>query len=125
MAASLRRPHDLTVWLLGDAIHRAARTRLLNAHGWRVEEGPAVRTDLELACRPGNGRFTGRADCRVLAVFDSSLADSLDTRQAHVVLSADGQIGNSDQVRLRLSDADGFWRAMLGEQTPELARAAA
>jgi GT2 family glycosyltransferase len=111
-----RSPRDLSVRLAGEAVHRAARSRLLATHGWQIESLDAIRTDLELCCRPGNGRFTERADCRVLAVFDDSLAERIDSRQAHVVLSSRGQIGEPDQVRLRLDDAGGLWRVLQGEE---------
>lgn len=120
-----RRPEDLFVRLPGEAADRAAMSRFLSQHRWTVEESPHVRTDVELLFRPGNGRFTGRSDCRVLAVFDDSLAQQLDTRQAHVVLSSRGHIGAPDQARLQLDDAEGLWRLLRGDEAVTEQRAAA
>jgi glycosyltransferase involved in cell wall biosynthesis len=116
---------ELSVRLTGQAVHRGALARLLGIHGWQIESIAALHTDLELVCRPGNGRFTGRADCRVLAVFDDSLSPCVETKLAHIVLSPRGQIGTPTQVRLRLDDRQGLWRALLGEEQQASERAAA
>jgi GT2 family glycosyltransferase len=111
-----RQPRELTVRLQGEAVHAASLNRLLTSHGWSIEPRPQPRADLELICRPGNGRFGGRADCRVLAVFDDDLAGRIDTGQAHVVLSGRGSIGRADQVRLMLDDVSGLWAAIQGTE---------
>jgi glycosyltransferase involved in cell wall biosynthesis len=79
---------DLTVRLAGAADDSAAFSRLIRAHGWRVERDPAARADLELLPWPGRGRFRGRADCRVLVVLDDSVGLPWRGRGAHVVLTA-------------------------------------
>jgi GT2 family glycosyltransferase len=118
-----RQPRDLTVRLAGEMADARALQRLIALHGWRVAERRDERADLELVCRPGSGRFSSRADCRVLAVFESRLTTAAGLAQAHVVLSPSGQIGGPGQVRLRLEDAAGLWAALEGRE--RLARRAA
>ena len=45
-----------------------------------VETSRRVRTDLELLCCPGRGRFTSRTDCRVIACFDEAWFGRIDSR---------------------------------------------
>jgi hypothetical protein len=110
-----RRPHELTVRLSGIASDSVALRRVLAAHGWIIELAPQVQTDVELLCRPGSGRFSGRSDCRILAILDDQF-EQIDTSQAHVVLSVRGTAGQPGQVRLRLDDADGLWAALQGRE---------
>jgi GT2 family glycosyltransferase len=107
-----RSPASLTFRLAGHAENPAALTELALAHGWKRASDEA-RTDLELVCRPGTGRFSSRSDCRVLAVLDESRGARFDLRQAHVVLSPRGNLGRAEQVRLRLFDRDGLWQTLM------------
>ncbi len=110
---------------LADATAGGPRVRsLLETHGWIVDTSRRARTDLELLCCPGRGRFTLCTDCRVLACFEESRFNQIDSRAAHVVLSPSGTIGSKDQFRLRLDDVDGFWALLHGrELTPQRAAA--
>jgi len=110
-----RRPQELTVRLAGIASDSVAMRRVLAAHGWIIELAPQVQTDVELLCRPGSGRFSGRSDCRILAILDDQF-ERIDTSQAQVVLSVRGTAGQPGQVRLRLDDADGLWAALQGRE---------
>jgi glycosyltransferase involved in cell wall biosynthesis len=118
-----RAPSDLTVRLADDTAGGKRLLSLLQAHGWTVETSRRARTDLELLCFPGRGRFTARTDCRVLAFFDESLYGRVDSPAAHVVLSPGGQLGSGDQVRLRLDDVAGLWNLLQGR--PHLTQRAA
>jgi glycosyltransferase involved in cell wall biosynthesis len=89
-------------------------TALLNRFGWIVETSRRARTDLELVCRPGRGRFTRNADCRVLACFGDLTTDQAELKAAQIVLSPSGQVGELGQIRLRLEDVAGFWDAVTG-----------
>lgn len=109
-----RRPEELTVRLVDEVIGGPQLRSLLQAHGWLIETSRRVRTDLELRCIPGRGRFSTRTDCRVLAVFDESLVDQIDSHAAQVVLSPSGRIGGAHQVRLPLNDAAGLWSVLTG-----------
>jgi GT2 family glycosyltransferase len=119
-----RTSEHLTV-RLADQTGGSSRLRsLLGLHGWIVDTSRRARTDLELLCCPGRGRFTLRTDCRVLACFEESLFNQIDSQPAHVVLSPSGGIGANEQLRLRLDDADGLWALLQGREIA-LQRAAA
>lgn len=119
-----RSTRQLTVRLVDRTSHDPRLKRLLDAHGWIVETSRRARTDLELVCSPGRGRFSSRTDCRVLACFEDDPFTKLDTRSAHVVLSPNGRVGNSEQVCLRLDDVNGLWEALQGRTAlPALAAA--
>jgi hypothetical protein len=107
-----RTARDLTVRLAGDAQDSAALSRLVRGHGWQVECDSRQRADLELLSAPGGGMFRGTADCQVLAVLDDRVRVPWSARRAHLVLSPRGDAGREDQLRLRLDDARGLWRAL-------------
>jgi GT2 family glycosyltransferase len=110
----VRRPNELTVHLAGNVATRADVRRLVGMHGWKLHSDVSVRADIELLCRPGEGRFTGRGDCRVLALFDGAPAAE---SKAHLVLSPSGQAGGANQIRLRLDDTAGLWTIVSGRAT--------
>ena len=115
---------DLTVRLVDETATGVRLMALLATHGWLIETSRRVRTDLELLCCPGRGRFSARTDCRIVAVFDESVFERIDAHAAHVVLSPTGQMGAEGQVRLRLTDADALWSVLQGREVPS-SRAAA
>ena len=121
---AVRGPSDLAVRLAGQPANWAALQRLLTVHQWSLDTSTAAGLDLELVCRPGSGRFSRRADCRVLILFDERAEETADTRQAHVVLSKSGTAGREGQVRLQLDDAAALWDLLQGRQSrPQLAAA--
>ena len=77
-----------------------------------VETLRRVQTDLELMCCPGRGQFSSRTDCRVIACFDESAFKQSEPLTAQVVLSPSGQLGNAEQIKLRLDDADALWATL-------------
>lgn len=108
-----RQTSDLSARLVGRPGEAVAAERWMASLGCRVTTDPQERVDLEVLCRPGRGRFSGRADCRVLLVGDA--ADrALDTRAAHVVMSPSGHAGGPEQARLRLNDIGGLWATVNG-----------
>jgi GT2 family glycosyltransferase len=109
-----RRPSDLAVRLAGHAENPIDLKRLLAVQHWVLDAAAQGRVDLELLCRPGIGRFSRRADCRVLALLDEAWAKRFDTRRAHIVLSPTGTAGRDGQVRLRLDDAAALWAVLQG-----------
>jgi GT2 family glycosyltransferase len=115
---------DLTARLADETAAGPRLHALLAHHGWIIETSRKVRTDLELLCCPGRGRFSTNTDCRVLAVFDESIFARIDSRAAHVVLSPSGKTGGRDQWRLKLDDSAGLW-ALLQGNGPLSQRAAA
>jgi hypothetical protein len=121
---AVRGPSDLAVRLAGQPANWAALQRLLTVHQWSLDTSTAAGLDLELVCRPGSGRFSRRADCRVLILLDERAEEAADTRQAHVVLSKSGTAGREGQIRLQLDDAAALWDLLQGRQSrPQLAAA--
>jgi hypothetical protein len=121
---AMRQPIDLAVRLAGQPANWSALQRLLAVHQWSLESQATSGFDLELVCRPGTGRFSRRADCRVLILFDERVEERTDTRQAHIVLSKSGSAGREEQVRLKLDDAAALWTVLQGRQwRPQLAAA--
>lgn len=109
-----RAPRDLTVRLTDSTSSDPRLKRLLESHGWLADTARRSRTDLELLCCPGRGRFSSRTDCRVLACFDEQQFETIDSRAAQIVLSSSGRVGTNGQVQLRLDDVAGFWTAING-----------
>jgi glycosyltransferase involved in cell wall biosynthesis len=110
-----RSPEDLTVRLADESDAVSSRLhRLVAMHGWEIDPSRKVRTDLELLCCPGRGRFSTQTDCRVLAVFDEALFERVDSSAAHIVLSPAGKIGRQQHVRLHLDDVAGLWSVLQG-----------
>lgn len=121
-----RSPRDLSVRLTGQPNDAAAVGRYLASRSWIVDFEPHKRTDLELLFWPGNGRFQGGADCKVLVVLDEASANRRVPKDADMVLSPSGQVGLSHQVRLRLDDMAGLCTALgWPEQTVQQQRRAA
>jgi GT2 family glycosyltransferase len=121
---AMRQPNELAVRLAGQPGNWSALQRLLAAHQWNLDFHGAHGLDLELVCRPGTGRFSRRADCRVLVLFDERAEERADTRQAHIVLSKSGTAGREGQVRLKLDDAAALWAVLQGRQWRPLLAAA-
>jgi len=111
-----RSPRDLSVRLVDNTSTDPRLKSLLDSHGWTVDTSRRSRTDLELLCCPGRGRFTSRTDCRIVACFDEPQFGTVDSRAAHIVLSPTGRAGGEGQLRLRLSDFAGLWTALQGRE---------
>jgi glycosyltransferase involved in cell wall biosynthesis len=109
-----RSPHELVVRLADETAAGPEMSALLDRFGWIVETSRRARTDVELVCRPGRGRFTHNTDCRVLACFGESAIDQTELQAAQIILSPGGQMGEAGQIRLRLDDIQGFWNAVTG-----------
>lgn len=82
-----RRLEDLAVQIVG----RAARPQIVE----RLTQGrfganPSARTEVEILFLPGEGRFSGQADCNVLVALDPEAARSRLARQAHVMIAPPG-----------------------------------
>jgi hypothetical protein len=120
-----RQPSDLTVRVMHDGAWPAALQALLLDRGWRVEPSCRVRTDLELLCFPGRGRFSLRADCRILTVFDEKLFAKSAPSPAHIVLSPSGQAGTPNQIRLAIDAPAALWSVLQGRDTLSLQKSAA
>lgn len=116
-----RSPRDLSARLCGQADDPSAVGRFLASRSWICEFEAQKRTDLELLFWPGQGRFSGNADCKALVVLDETQTTRRVPRNADIVLSPSGQVGLTHQVRLRLDDAAGLstalgWRPEASQQ---------
>jgi len=116
-----RRPGDLTVRIVGQSAGDATVERLVTSHGWKPIANPRESTDLELLVTPGSGKFSGHADCRVLAVQSENASAAAD---AQIVLSPRGNCGWPHQIRLRLDDQAGLWAALCGRDQSQRRAAA-
>jgi hypothetical protein len=88
--------------------------QLLRHQGWKVECDSSRKADLEVLALPGSGRFQGRGECRVAAMFDEKTRRlPWSARRAQIVLSPTGSLGRPDQLRLRLADNAAFWQSLL------------
>ncbi len=119
-----RRPEELTCRVMVDGPRPPALESLVARQGWFVEPSRRLRTDLEILCHPGRGRFSTHTDCRVLLVVNEH-APGLAASSAHIVLSPNGSAGSATQVRLRSDDAEGLWRVLAGVDRLHRERSAA
>jgi GT2 family glycosyltransferase len=73
---------DLSIRVIGEPLQIAAAKPLLRQLPTTATETPAI----EVVVSPGNGKFTGRAECNILLITDASQASSSLLRRAHVVV---------------------------------------
>ena len=111
----------MTVRIVGQSAGDATVERLVTSHGWKPIANPRESTDLELLVTPGSGKFSGHADCRVLAVQSENASAAAD---AQIVLSPRGNCGWPHQIRLRLDDQAGLWAALCGRDQSQRRAAA-
>jgi glycosyltransferase involved in cell wall biosynthesis len=78
---------DLSIQIVGRADQPQAVARLL--HG-RFDSTATARPEVEILFLPGQGRFSGQADCNVLVALDSRAARSRLVRQAHLMIAPSG-----------------------------------
>jgi glycosyltransferase involved in cell wall biosynthesis len=127
-----RSASELTIRLNGRAAEHAVVAGWLQATGLRAIKSGTEHADLELALA-SDARFTRHCDCRVIMVDGDTGGLSRGCKQADVVLSRDGSLGNDKQLRLRLAEVASFYAALgfanpLGEMAarqPQLRRRSA
>jgi glycosyltransferase involved in cell wall biosynthesis len=79
--------NDLAVHIAGQAAQPHAVERMIA--GRITLAKPAARPEVEMLFLPGNGRFSGTAECNVLVALDSSSAKQPAAAQAHLIVSPD------------------------------------
>jgi glycosyltransferase involved in cell wall biosynthesis len=86
---------DLAIAVVGrpDRKHAIAEwiARRFNPH-------PSRRPEVEILLLPGEGRFTGRADCNVLVALEPAAAHGLRARQAHLTIHPAGERPEGDPL---------------------------
>ena len=104
---------DLEVRICGVSADSAALQRALSVHFKWPQLPQGGRSDVEVLPFPGQGRFTGAADARLLVVTQRGVVVPLRIlKQANIVLSPLGDIGREGQIRLRLEDQAGLASAL-------------
>lgn len=97
---------DLLVRMAGVPARADLATELFAS--WRVDAGLPLggdsrrRPEVEVLFLPGKGRFTGRADCNVLVVLETSKRTRRLARKAHLVIADEpcGQVAGQAAFRL-------------------------
>lgn len=114
---------DLRVRLCGAPASVSAADRALQAHFHWPQLPRGGRADVEVLPFPGDGRFTGTADAKVLLVTDRSTVVPFHIlSKADIILSPLGDIGHDGQSRLRLEDQAGLARALGWRPLPNVSR---
>jgi glycosyltransferase involved in cell wall biosynthesis len=97
---------ELSIRVVGRAAEPHAAARLL---GGRFVSGAAGRPEVEILFLPGEGGFSGQADCNVLVTLDSAAIRPRLARQAHLTIGSDATGQHVDRPRLL---ADQFEQAL-------------
>lgn len=79
---------DLSIRVVGEPLHLAAAKPILA----RLPKNQASSPDIEVVVSPGNGQFSGGAECNILVITDRSQASPKLLRHAHVVVGIDKPI---------------------------------
>jgi hypothetical protein len=101
-----RRLSDLSIRVVGRASRPEAVARLI---GGRLHATPSEQPELELLFLPGQGRFSGRAECNVVVALEPNAGDVSGPRGAHLTIAPrpNGEVGGTE-----FSPAD-FEKALL------------
>jgi len=108
---------DLQVRLCGVPANATGFNRALQTHFRWPQLLQGGRADVEVLPFPGEGRFTGMADAKLLLVTDrSAVVPRGILSKANLILSPLGDVGRDGQTRLRMEDQAGLanalgWRA--------------
>lgn len=114
---------DLRVHMCGVPASAFAADRALQAHFHWPQLPRGGRADVEVLPFPGEGRFTGTADVRLLLVTDrAAVVPSRIQKTADIVLSPLGDAGHDGQTRLRLEDQAGLAHALGWRPLPTASR---
>lgn len=121
-----RSVRDLTLRLCGAAMDAASLERALCAHFRWPQLSQGGWGDVEVLPFPGEGRFTGIADARLLLITQRGCAvPARILKSANIVLSPRGDVGREGQIRLRLEDQAGLAQALGGNSWVRESRRAA
>ena len=80
-----RKLEDLAIQVVGQTSRPQAVAQLL---GGRFGSASAARPEVEILFLPGEGRFSGRAECNVLVALEPEAANSRLTRDADLTIAA-------------------------------------
>lgn len=91
-----REPTELVVRLVGLPSSEALIDQITPQVSMSADRDQ--RTEVEVLYLPGEGAFSGQADCNVLVLTDSRIDPGGRGREAHVILRADACDDNQDQL---------------------------
>jgi hypothetical protein len=104
-----RGAEDLHMRIVGATSRPAEATRLLGSGTATIRGGGS---EVEVLFLPGEGRYSGRADCNILVVLEDSPAAAKMARKAHIVVAEKGYPGVNEGNRFGLDEFDLALRAV-------------
>lgn len=110
---------EVSVRVVADTAQMARAAALLESFGLRLD--PVAPPEVEILFLPGNGRFSGRADCNILVVLEDSPSAARLARRAHLVVARRAYPGVPPSCRFGPDQLDRAFRAALG-QLPSFGR---
>lgn len=102
---------DVAIRLVGRAADQVDVQRWVQGLGCSLQRDAQSHADVEIALA-SDVRFSRRCDCRVLFADGDTGGLAANSRQADIVLSADGLLGNDHQVRLPFYELASFFAAL-------------
>ncbi len=106
-----RSPAEVTIRLNGRAADSLDVLRWVAGAGCQIVRDVNAHCDFELALA-SDVRYSKRCDCRVLFADGDTGQLASSSKRADIVLSADGLLGNDQQVRVPFYDLPGFFDAI-------------
>lgn len=106
-----RTPAKVTIRLIGRAADSTDAIRWVQGAGCQIVRDDRVHADVELALA-SDVRFSKNSDCRVLFVDGDTGQLAANSKQAQIVLSADGLLGDDRQIRLPFYELASFYAAL-------------
>jgi len=98
---SKRNALDVTMGVVGRSAEPSMAGALLETLHRPVLDSPGA--EVEILFRPGDGEFSGRADCNVLVVFEETAGIRKLVREAHLVFADEDRRGVMAEDRLPLN----------------------
>jgi len=92
---------DLKIRVIGEPLQIAAAKAVLNGLPPDTTSGP----DIEVVVSPGNGSFSGKAECNLLVITDPAQASQQLLRKAHVIVGRTRPL-TQNQLSFELAPVD-------------------
>ena len=105
-----RQPADVAVRVVGSPARPDAAAAILGSEWGRANR--AAEPEIEVLFLPGEGRFSGRAECNVLVVLEPSPRAGRLVRKAHLLVSDHPHPHAPSEYRFKLSAMDEALRTL-------------